>query len=286
MRVFIQALQLAGLSGDVAGDGEHLLHEVVGIHDGALAGLHLAFRQFDHAIAEVVAAFRLLETQLGEDQEQHLEVVFLFVAHRIDLTVQVVEVLEAQKGRPDVLGHVDGRAILAQEQFLIEPIACQVHPDRSVLALVEHATCHPFQHPVLADEVGVAFVVELVELDAHGGIGDIETTIDPSVHGLPQVDRVSVALFPQTQCILRLEQDGRLFFGVLLRHAAVHELLDLCFEGLVEGHVILAHQFVSLQSARFRGFASAKFAPGDHGFADVDAAVIDDLHLGHAVSSR
>ena len=51
-----QSVEFAGFRCDVAGDAEHVFHEVVRIDDGAFSALHFAFRQLDHAVAEVVAA--------------------------------------------------------------------------------------------------------------------------------------------------------------------------------------------------------------------------------------
>ena len=123
--------------------------------------------------------------------------------------------------------------------------------------MFEDATLHAFENPVLADAVGVAFVVQLVEFDAHGRIGRVEPGVHPGVHGLPEGHGVRISGFPEPKCILGFEQEGGGLLGFLLGQAVVNECLHFRFVGLVECHVILADQLVALHSAGFRGLAFA-----------------------------
>ena len=90
--VFAEVVHLAELVRDAARCVAHFQQQVVRVDHGAFAGLHLALRQFHHAVAEVVVGLRLGKSKFLEDQEQHLEVVFLFVAHGVHLAVEVGEV--------------------------------------------------------------------------------------------------------------------------------------------------------------------------------------------------
>ena len=55
-------------------------------------------------------------------------------------------------------------------------------------------------------------------------------------------------------------------------------------KALVKGHVILPDQLVALHARCFWRFTLPEFAPSHHGFTDVNAAVVDDLDLGHGVA--
>ena len=64
----------------------------------------------------------MFETEFAEDEEEHLEVVFLLVADGVNLPVEVRDILEAKQRRADVLGHVDRRAILSEQELLVEAV--------------------------------------------------------------------------------------------------------------------------------------------------------------------
>ena len=52
-------------------------HEVIRVHNRALAALHLALGEEDHAVAEVVEVFGPGVAQFVQNVEEHLEVVLL-----------------------------------------------------------------------------------------------------------------------------------------------------------------------------------------------------------------
>ena len=63
-----------------------------------------------------MAPFSLTEPEFGEHEEQDLEVVFLFVANRVDLPVQIWEILKSKQSRADVLCHVNCGAVFAEKE--------------------------------------------------------------------------------------------------------------------------------------------------------------------------
>ncbi len=121
--------------------------------------------------------------------------IVLLVADDIDHLVDGI-IAEAEFGCADVLGHVDRRSVAAEQQLVVEAVAGEVGPDGTVVLAVEHTFFKPFEHLLLAFEVGVGLVIYLVEVDAHARIGLIESVIDPGVHGLPKLAHLGIFLFP------------------------------------------------------------------------------------------
>ena len=114
----------------------HLIHQIVGIDYRSFAGFHLTIRQFNHAVGEVNEFFAEGESETVKQDRQHLEVVLLLVAYHIDHLVDRI-VLEAELGGTDILGHIDGGAVGAEEQFLVQSVLGEVCPYRTVFAAVE-----------------------------------------------------------------------------------------------------------------------------------------------------
>jgi len=156
--------------------------------------------------------------QLAEDQFQHLKMVILFVTHDVDHRVEAL-LLETGEGGAEVLGHVDRRAVAPQQQFLVEAVFGQVDPDRVVLLAEEDALGEPLFDERLAQQVGLRFVVYLVEVDPHRFVGLVETLVYPAVHRLPQLVDFRVFGFPLAQHLLGLLHDRGLFFRVVLAYA-------------------------------------------------------------------
>ena len=137
----------------------------------------------------------------------------------------------------------------------------------------------------LAQEVGLGLMVHLVEGDAQGGVGLVETGIDPAVHHGPQGADLRILLLPLDEHLVGLLQGRGGLLGLVLGHPLLHELLDLGLVHLVEGHVAVAHEVVALDAGGFRGLALELLLPGQHGLADVDAAVVDDRGLDDLVAA-
>ena len=285
--------KLAGLFHRCACLCNHARNQVVGIYHRSLAALHLAVGQFHHTVGEMHEVFAPLEAEFVEQDAQHLEVVVLLIAHHVDHLVDG-EVLEAQRGGSDVLRHVDARAVGAEQEFVVEPLAREVGPHAAVFFLEEDALRQSFLHHALAHEVGVAFVIYLVEAYAECLIGFVEAGIHPFVHLAPQRAHFLVALLPFHEHLVRLLDERRvglgLFRGSFFLHAFGHVLrFELCHffaVVLVKRHVVVADKVVALLAARLRRFPVAVFQPGEHRFADMYAAVVHDVGLHHAVAAR
>ena len=279
-----QIIDFAQFSSHVTGCSCHFLQQVVGIHNGPFAGFHLAFRKFNHSIAEVMVFFGTIHAELLQNGKEDLEMVLLFVSYRVDLAFQAREIAVPEDGGSDVLRHVDSGSVLAQEQFFVQTLVAEVDPNAAVVLFEKHTSLQTSSHLVFSEQVGVRFIVEFIKIDAHLGVRFTKAVVDPVVHGAPQFDHFGLALFPAVEHGLRFEQDWRLLFGLIFDHASGYELRYLFFESAVEGHVVFPHQLIALQPGRVGGFSVAEFLPGDHGFADVDAAVVDDLDLDDLVS--
>ena len=91
--------------------------------------------------------------------------VVLFVAYDVNHLVDGV-VLKAEFGRTDVLRHVNAGAVGAQQEFFVKAFVGQVCPDGAVVPTVEDAFLQSLEYFFLAFEVGVAFVIYLVEVSS------------------------------------------------------------------------------------------------------------------------
>ena len=175
--------------------------QIVGIDNRTLTALHLAVRQFDHAVGEVYKILAPLEAQTVQEDGKHLEVVVLLVPDDVDHLVDG-EVVEAHLGRTDVLRHVDRRTVLSQQELLVQPLFGKVGPYGVVVLAEEQSFLQTFFHLLLADKVSVRLIVDLVEAHAQCLVGLVETGIHPAVHLLPQRTYLRVALLPLDEHLL------------------------------------------------------------------------------------
>ena len=276
-----------------AGLRHHLLDQIVGVHHRALAALHLAVGQVDHAVGEVHQALAPLESEAVEEDGEHLEVVVLLIAHHVDHLVDG-EVLIAQLGRADVLRHIDRCAVGADEQLLVEAVVAQVGPHAAVLLAEEEALLQAFLHELLAHEICVALVVYLVKSHTEGAVGLVKSGVDPLVHLAPQRAHLLVALLPFDEHSVRLPDEGRFLLGLVLGRLGLHafalvlsaELGYLLAIVLVKEHIVVAYEVVALLAGALGRLAVAPLLPGQHGLADMDAAIVDYVGLDHALAAR
>ena len=232
----------------------------------------------------MVDGIRPVEAEFAKNELEHLEVVVLFVADHVDNLIEVVFVV-ALFGRAQILCHIDRGAVAAQQQLLIEAVGRQVAPDGAVGAPIEHTFRQTFIHERLAVLVGLGFVVDAIERDAEPAVGLVEAGINPAVHLLPERPHFWVALFPLDQHGLRLLKDRRILLRFFLRHAARHQFRHLSLEQVVELHIVVPHQVVAFLTGGLRRLAVSAAQPGQHRLADVDAAVVDQIHFQHLVSA-
>ena len=124
------------------------------------------------------------EAKAIQENREHLEVILLLITHHIDHFVYRI-VLKTQFGGTDILGHIDGRAIGAEQQFLIQTVLGKIRPNRPVFAAVESTGSETFLHFRFTLKIGIGFVVYLIERNAHAAVSLIKTGIDPFVHSCP-----------------------------------------------------------------------------------------------------
>ena len=231
------------------------------------------------------------ESQLVEQDGQHLEVVVLLVAYHVDHLVDRV-VLETEFGGADVLSHIHGGAVGTEQELLVETFCLKVGPNRSVISAVEQAFLQTFHHLLLAFKVGVGLIIYLVERNAHALVGLVESGIDPFVHRLPQAAYLGVVVLPFHEHVVGF-LDERCFLlgfllGAFLVHAFAHvlagKLIAFGLVVLVELHVEVADKVVTFLAGALWSGAVAPFLPCQHGLADVDAAVVHDVGLHHLVA--
>ena len=98
-----------------------------------------------------------------------------------------------------ILCHIHRCAVTAQQEFVIQPCIREINPHRTIILLIEDTALQTILNQVLAQQVGFAFVIQLVETYAKALICILKAGIHPSVHFLPQGDGVRIMSFPFQQ---------------------------------------------------------------------------------------
>ncbi len=133
--------------------------------------------------------------------------IVLLIAHDINHLVDGI-VLKAELGCADVLCHVDRGAVAAEQELVIKTLAGEVGPYGAILLAIHLAGGESFEHLVLALEIGLALVVNLVEIHPHALVGLVKTGVDPLVHSLPEGTYFGVFLFPFHEHLAGLFHEG------------------------------------------------------------------------------
>ena len=84
---------LAKFVGNDPGCGHHLIHKVIRIDHRALTRLHLAIRQLDHAVGQMLNIIAPLATEAHQNALQHIEVVNLLITNDINQFFGVIFVV-------------------------------------------------------------------------------------------------------------------------------------------------------------------------------------------------
>ena len=269
--------------GNIASVGNHGVHEVIGIDNGAFARLHLPFGEFHHAIGEVHEVFAPFETEAVEEDREHLEVVVLLVAYDINHLVDgIVDV--AELGGADILSHIHRSAVGAEQEFVVETGIGKICPHRAILLAIHDAFFESFEHFFLPFEIGVALVVDFVEIDTEAAVGFVKAGIHPVVHHLPHAAHLLVAVFPLLEHSASLVHERRSLFGILFAHALRHKVGNFGFEVLVKFHIEIADEVVALLARFLGGDSVAPLLPSEHRLADVDTTVVYDVGFHHLVA--
>ena len=224
-----------------------------------------------------------LEAQFIQQDREHLEVVVLLVAHHVDHLIDG-EILEAQLGCTDVLRHIYAGTIGTEQQLLIQALLGQVGPYRTVFSAIEETLLQTFFHLLLTFQIGVAFVIYLVEAYAQCLVCLIEAGIYPFVHLLPQATNLRVVLLPLHQHLMCFLNKGCFLLGLLLVHALSHEFLHLLAVVLVKGHIVITYQMVTLLATCLRSLTVTILKPCQHALADVNTTVVNDIGLHYLVT--
>ncbi|OPZ96582.1 MAG: hypothetical protein BWY72_01585 [Bacteroidetes bacterium ADurb.Bin416] len=187
--------------------------------------------------------------------------VILFVPHHVDHLVDGV-FSEAEGGCSDVLSHVHRGSVGSEQYFLIQPVCREIGPNRPIFLAQEQALFQSFQHFVLAWQVGFRFVVDFVESHSQLAIGFIESSINPFIHGSPELSDFGIAGFPPQEHVASLGHQRGGSFGGFLAVALIHQRGNLLLVMLVERHVEIAHQVVAFFTGGGRCFSLTPFLPG------------------------
>ena len=126
-------------------------------------------------------------------------------------------------------------------------------------------------------------------MHAHAAVRLVEPVDDPFVHGGPQGADFGIARLPLAEHFLRLPAEFGFeeeIVGGLVGELGMRglQLFDLVGQHLVELDVVIADVVVALDPGLFRRDAVSGQLVGEHGFADVDAAVVDEVDRHHVVS--
>ena len=111
--------------------------------------------------------------------------VVLLVAYDVNHFVNG-EVAETELGGTDVLRHVHGGAVGAEQELLVKSLGGEVGPDGTVFLAEKDAFPQTFFDLFLAFQVGIALVVNLVEADTECLVGFVEAGVNPLVHLAPK----------------------------------------------------------------------------------------------------
>ena len=104
--------------------------------------------------------------------------IVLFVSDNIYHLVNGI-VAETQFGCAYVLGHVHGGAVTAEQQLVVKSGISEVCPYRTVVLAVHYAFFKTFKHFFLAFKIGLAFVIDFIEIHTHPAVGFVKTGIYP-----------------------------------------------------------------------------------------------------------
>ncbi len=225
------------------------------------------------------------EAEAVKEDGEDLKMVLLLVADHIDHLVYRV-ILETQFGSTYILRHIDGGTVGTQQQLLVESVFRQIRPDRTVFAAVESAGSESLLYLGFALQIGVGLVVDLIKRDTQAAVGLVKTGIDPLVHLRPQRAYFGIVRFPFTEHLLRLQHQRCLAFGGLFVLAGCHEFGYLRLVLLIETYVVVSDEVIPFLTGTLRRLTVAELQPCEHGFADMNTAVVDDIRLHHFPSVR
>ena len=177
---------------------------------------------------------------------------------------------------------------------MIQSFGSQVGPYGTVFFLVEETFFKSFHYLFFSFEVGIGFIIYLVEADTHLLVGFVESSIYPVVHHFPQSAYFRITGFPLHQHIAGFLHQRRFGFGLCLRFIVTHslrcklshQLLYFRLIMLIERDIIITYQVVAFLAGSFGSFTVSVFLPCQHGFTDMDTTVVYNIGFYHFIAVR
>ena len=110
--------------------------------------------------------------------------IILLVSYGIDHSVNM-KIFYSLDGRTYVLSHVNRGTVTSKHDLLIKSVGSKINPHAAVILTIKNTFFKTFGNHIFSKEIGVAFVIILVEIHPELLISLLEPIIHPLVHGLP-----------------------------------------------------------------------------------------------------
>ena len=210
----------------------------------------------------------------------------LFVAYDPDHGIGL-ELLVFEHGGPDILSDIDACPVGAQNYFC--PQFPQIRNNGSILPFLEDPFFQTLCYGRFPQKIGIAFQIDLFEVDPLPLVGGIEAVKDPGIHLLPEGNDFLIACFPFPEHLLSCTasfrfQEEFIIFLIGIFRVFGSQFCDLILQKVIEFDVEIPHKVVPFDPGGFGGGSIAQSLIGKHGFADVDPPVIDQIDRHNIVS--
>src|SRR5262249_8307550 len=153
-------------------------------------------------------------------------------------------------------------------------VAGKVDPDAAVFLFIEDSFLETGLDKLFAEQIGIALVINFIEVAADATVGQVKTGIDPAVHRPPQLDHLGPPSLPVDKHLLSGLHDRRFLFGLFFFHTGSHQLSHFLFMLIAEKDIIVSDKMIAFDAGAGGGSSIAITEPGDHALAYMDAAVI------------
>ena len=150
----------------------------------------------------MVNALCPIESQLAEDKLKHLEMVVLLISNDIYMLVKTI-LCETLFCSTKVLGHVDRSTVATKKKLSVKPVSSKIAPYRAILLSLKNTCFKTFLHKSLSEKISLRLIISPVEADAEIAVCLVKALVYPSVHGLPKLYDLSVAVLPFEKHLLR-----------------------------------------------------------------------------------
>ncbi len=206
--------------------------------------------------------------------------VLLLTANNINHLVKIPVIVSAY-GSSYVLRYINGSSVLAEQNLeLVSAFLAfsysfrNIYANRTVFCLKEQPLFKTFGNNFFSEQIGVAFIIELVKRYAGTVVSSPDSVKSPAVHCFPKLVNFGVTGFPFYEHFFRLFGSfGMSGFG----------LIFFAFQILVKFHIALTYKMVAFHSEFFRRIAVCFVEKliGKHRLADMNTAVVYYVYLEH-----